>query len=63
MFGPCTLVSPCGLGAALVPPHFPGEPVGMRRAEQESFEAALSQEGNGRDNAASHFPQLVPDQR
>ena len=54
-----TSVSPCGLGAVAVPPPlFPGGPVGMRGAEQEGFEAALSPEGSGGDNTASHVPSL-----
>lgn len=40
-------------------PPFPGGgAVGRGGAEQESFEAALSPEGSGGDNAASHFPSL-----
>lgn len=38
-------------------PHFPGAS-GCEGPEQEGFEAALSPEGSGGDNAASHVPSL-----
>lgn len=53
-----TSVSSCGLSSAVGPPLFPGGPVSTMGAEQEGFEAALSPEGSGGDNAASHFPSL-----
>lgn len=32
--------------------------MGVRGSKQEGFEAALSPEGSGGDNTASHFPGL-----